>query len=241
MIEVPPLAKMATETDKKLDTEGAVPFMITGVHPDPGSGRGVPLKGAAPGVPDPCPDPSAESLLSDLNSPCSSTTFGDHLISSPSGYTVDTVDSGYTVDSTKGLVPTRSKDTGIDRANMVTESDQDGPTKDCGIYTCRPDCIQPWANIKLFIFTMCMLSMLSGTLVAGYVNSVITTIEKRFEFGSTVSGLIAASVELGTLVSVIFVSYLGGCRHIPKWIGEYLWSCTQPSSCHHHICNAPEP
>ena len=60
---------------------------------------------------------------------------------------------------------------------------------------------------------------MSGALTAGYVNSVITTIEKRFEIGSSFSGLIAASVEVGGVLSAIVVSYLGGRRHIPSWIG----------------------
>ena len=59
----------------------------------------------------------------------------------------------------------------------------------------------------------------TGALTAGYVNSVITTIEKRFEIGSSFSGLIAASVEVGGVLSAIIVSYLGGRRHIPSWIG----------------------
>jgi len=33
------------------------------------------------------------------------------------------------------------------------------------------------------------------------------------------SGLIAASVEIGGVMSVVFVSYFGATRHIPNWIG----------------------
>ncbi len=35
-----------------------------------------------------------------------------------------------------------------------------------------------------------------------------------------ISGLIAASYEFGSLITVIFVSYLGGRRRIPVWIGK---------------------
>ena len=92
--------------------------------------------------------------------------------------------------------------------------------RQCGIGKCRPRCIQGCASIKLFVFFMCVLITMSGTLSTGYLNSVITTIEKRFEIGSSISGLIAASYEFGSLVAVIFISYFGGRRHIPRWIGK---------------------
>ncbi|XP_074656314.1 solute carrier organic anion transporter family member 5A1-like [Tubulanus polymorphus] len=91
--------------------------------------------------------------------------------------------------------------------------------RDCGIGLWRPECLQRCANIKCFILVISILSMLSGMLSTGYLNSVITTIEKRFEIGSSISGLIAASYEFGSLVAVVFVSYLGGRRHIPLWLG----------------------
>lgn len=51
-------------------------------------------------------------------------------------------------------------------------------------------------------------------------HSVITTIEKRFDIPSRVSGAIASTFEIGNLLTIIFVSYLGSHRHIPVWIGK---------------------
>ncbi|ELU10514.1 hypothetical protein CAPTEDRAFT_116572, partial [Capitella teleta] len=90
---------------------------------------------------------------------------------------------------------------------------------ECGFGRCRPKCLQACANIQMFIFICCLLSSTSSALTAGYLSSVITTIEKRFDIGSFISGLIAASVEVGCIVSVLFVSYFGGKGHIPTWLG----------------------
>lgn len=80
-------------------------------------------------------------------------------------------------------------------------------------------------NIKCFAFFCCVFAVVSGALVTGYVSSVITTIEKRFEIGSSASGFIVASVEFGTLGAAIFISYFGGRRRIPAWIG--FGACVQ--------------
>jgi organic anion transporter 3A len=68
------------------------------------------------------------------------------------------------------------------------------------------------------VFLLSFLVTLQQALSSGYINSVITTIEKRFEIPSSLSGLIASSYEIGNVITVIFVSYLGSRRHIPVWI-----------------------
>lgn len=72
---------------------------------------------------------------------------------------------------------------------------------------------------QVFVFFLSFLVTLQQALSSGYINSVITTIEKRFEIPSSLSGLIASSYEIGNVITVIFVSYLGSRRHIPVWIG----------------------
>lgn len=74
-------------------------------------------------------------------------------------------------------------------------------------------------SLQIFVLLLSMLITLQQALSSGYINSVITTIEKRFEIPSTYSGLIASSYEIGNVITVIFVSYLGSRRHIPVWIG----------------------
>ncbi|KAF5283451.1 hypothetical protein FQA39_LY04827 [Lamprigera yunnana] len=92
-------------------------------------------------------------------------------------------------------------------------------TNDCGILKCRPSFLQKYAGIKCFVLLLSFLVTLQQALSSGYINSVITTIEKRFEIPSSLSGLIASSYEIGNVITVIFVSYLGSRRHIPVWIG----------------------
>ncbi|CAG9855283.1 unnamed protein product [Phyllotreta striolata] len=92
-------------------------------------------------------------------------------------------------------------------------------TKDCGIFQCRPSFIQKYAGIRFFVLLLSFLVTLQQALSSGYINSVITTIEKRFEIPSSLSGLVASSYEIGNVITVIFVSYLGSRRHIPVWIG----------------------
>lgn len=132
---------------------------------------------------------------------------------------VESATSGYSVNSGSKLIKGVTERDVIIDAQLCEIPNSDSDTQ-CGIGKFRPKCIQGCANIKLFVVCMCLLITMSGTLSTGYLNSVITTIEKRFEIGSSISGLIAASYEIGNLVAVVFISYFGGRRHIPRWIGK---------------------
>ena len=74
-------------------------------------------------------------------------------------------------------------------------------------------------NFQVFVLLLSILVTLQQALSSGYLNSVITTIEKRYEIPSSISGIIASMYEIGNVITVIFVSYLGSRRHIPVWIG----------------------
>jgi len=60
--------------------------------------------------------------------------------------------------------------------------------------------------------------MLTNALTVGYRNSVITTIEKRFEISSIMSGVLSGSLEIGSLLATLYVSYFCANSHIPRCI-----------------------
>lgn len=123
--------------------------------------------------------------------------------------------SGYSNNSRKALLPSR------DGVGHVYIEQQPSLAEDheCQFGRWSFPCLRPCLTVRIFVFFMCSLLIVATAVSTGYLNSVITTIEKRFEIGSSISGMIAASYEMGSLISVIFVSYLGSNRHIPKWIG----------------------
>ena len=85
----------------------------------------------------------------------------------------------------------------------------------------RPVCFHWYFIIffQVFVLLLSILVTLQQALSSGYLNSVITTIEKRYEIPSSISGIIASMYEIGNVITVIFVSYLGSRRHIPVWLG----------------------
>ncbi|XP_050389881.1 solute carrier organic anion transporter family member 5A1 [Patella vulgata] len=126
--------------------------------------------------------------------------------------------SGYSVSSSKPFLRGKTEKAECVQCRLEADGLDTDESRLCGIGHLRPRCIQKCANIRVFVACMSLLLIVTGALSTGYLNSVITTIEKRFEIGSAVSGIVIASYETGSLISVIFVSYLGGRRHIPKWI-----------------------
>lgn len=133
----------------------------------------------------------------------------------------DDTESGCCHDTVVVKCHSRNPSSGIidrDREKQFPEVELLENSKECGILNCRPRFIQKYAGIKVFVFLLSFLVTLQQALSSGYINSVITTIEKRFEIPSSLSGLIASSYEIGNVITVIFVSYLGSRRHIPVWI-----------------------
>nr|XP_020666995.1 solute carrier organic anion transporter family member 1C1-like [Pogona vitticeps] len=75
-----------------------------------------------------------------------------------------------------------------------------------------------FSKLKIFLIALAFSYFAKG-FSGSYMKSMITQIERRFEISSSVTGLIDGSFELGNLLVMILVSYLGPKIHRPKVIG----------------------
>lgn len=95
----------------------------------------------------------------------------------------------------------------------------DGEELACGWGGFTPGCLQLFNTSKGVLFFLCVASFLQGMTVNGFINTVITSIERRFDLRSYQSGLIASSYDIAACVCLTFVSYFGGNGHKPRWLG----------------------
>ena len=56
-------------------------------------------------------------------------------------------------------------------------------------------------------------------IVNGFINVIISSLEKRFDLKSTDSGLIASSYDVAVIVCLVPVTYFGGLGSKPRWLG----------------------
>ena len=56
----------------------------------------------------------------------------------------------------------------------------------------------------------------------GFTSIVLSSLERRYGLSSTAAGSIASTFDAAVLVSVIFISYVGGRGHKPRWLGASL-------------------
>ncbi|XP_048860331.1 solute carrier organic anion transporter family member 4A1-like isoform X1 [Brienomyrus brachyistius] len=89
----------------------------------------------------------------------------------------------------------------------------------CGWGALTPQCIQAFNTPRWVLFFLCVASFLQGMIINGFINTVITSIERRFDLRSYQTGLIASSYDIAACICLTFVSYFGGTGHKPKWLG----------------------
>ncbi|CAL4067758.1 unnamed protein product, partial [Meganyctiphanes norvegica] len=91
----------------------------------------------------------------------------------------------------------------------------------CGWLCLTPACLQGCRTAKWALFWLCWASTVQGMVVNGFINSVITNIEKRFDLRSTDAGVIAGAYDIASVLCAIPVSYFGSRPGASKsrWLG----------------------
>ncbi|NXO25478.1 SO4C1 protein, partial [Cisticola juncidis] len=92
---------------------------------------------------------------------------------------------------------------------------EEGP---CGWGPCSPRALQFCNNAEGYLAAYSLLAIFQGIVVNGLINISISTIEKRYELNSSLTGLISASYDIAFCVLSLFVSYFGERGHKPRWL-----------------------
>ncbi|XP_025024173.1 solute carrier organic anion transporter family member 1A2 isoform X1 [Python bivittatus] len=73
------------------------------------------------------------------------------------------------------------------------------------------------SKLKIFLVAL-YFAYLAKTMTGAYINSMLTQIERRFNIPASLVGVINGSFEMGDLLVIVFVSYLGAKLHRPRLI-----------------------
>ncbi|XP_045141127.1 solute carrier organic anion transporter family member 4C1 [Echinops telfairi] len=92
---------------------------------------------------------------------------------------------------------------------------EEGP---CGWGNFHPESLQRCNTPQGYLLHYCLLALIQGIVVNGLVNISISTIEKRYEMKSSLTGLISSSYDISFCVLSLFVSFFGEGGHKPRWL-----------------------
>ncbi|XP_037960729.1 solute carrier organic anion transporter family member 4A1 [Teleopsis dalmanni] len=74
----------------------------------------------------------------------------------------------------------------------------------------KPKCLQRFCSAKWALFWLCWGGAMQGLIVNGFINVVITTIERRFGLRSSQTGIIASGYDIASFICLVPVTYYGG-------------------------------
>ncbi|XP_078571497.1 solute carrier organic anion transporter family member 4C1-like [Branchiostoma floridae x Branchiostoma japonicum] len=104
------------------------------------------------------------------------------------------------------------------RVGDFSDDEEDQVETRCGWSRFRPSCLQLLNNPKGFLFFVSLFALVQGTLVNGLINSVISTIEKRFQLPSSKTGIISSGYDIAFGCLSVIITYHGGVRSKPVWL-----------------------
>ncbi|XP_077318460.1 solute carrier organic anion transporter family member 4C1 [Lithobates pipiens] len=136
-------------------------------------------------------------------------------IDNPTFTTVDEVALQTIDNDIKKVVPSSGVPEKEIQGPTGSEEYEEGP---CGWGRFTPRFLQCCNNPKGYLVMYSLLAIMQGTAVNGLVNVVISTIEKRYDLNSSLTGLVSASYDIAFCVLSLFVSFYGQRGHKPRWL-----------------------
>ncbi|NXK41189.1 SO4C1 protein, partial [Piprites chloris] len=97
-------------------------------------------------------------------------------------------------------------------------SDPDFEEGPCGWGSCTPEALQLCNNPEGYLAVYSLLATFQVFFFFCLVNISISTIEKRYELNSSLTGLISASYDISFCLLSLFVSFFGERGHKPRWL-----------------------
>ncbi|XP_066489875.1 solute carrier organic anion transporter family member 1A2 [Tiliqua scincoides] len=117
---------------------------------------------------------------------------------------------------TEAKMSESNKDAGTDASNHKEDStatltsEMEGAKEKLSTCHCM-------STLQVFLLTL-SFAYLAKTMSGAYMNSMLTQIERRFNIPASLVGVINGSFEMGNLLLIAFVSYLGTKLHRPRII-----------------------
>ncbi|XP_033726691.1 solute carrier organic anion transporter family member 4A1-like [Pecten maximus] len=81
-----------------------------------------------------------------------------------------------------------------------------------------PRLCQRFRTPRWLLFGLCCASFIQMMAISGFVNVIISSIERRYDLTSAESGLVASSYDISSAILLLPVSYFGGLGSKPRYI-----------------------
>lgn len=101
--------------------------------------------------------------------------------------------------------------------HMETE-EESGSDKACGWGCFTPRVCQRFRTPRWLLFILSCASFIQMMAISGFVNVIISSIERRYDLTSAESGLVASSYDISSAILLLPVSYFGGLGSKPRYI-----------------------
>ncbi|ESO83153.1 hypothetical protein LOTGIDRAFT_222876 [Lottia gigantea] len=120
---------------------------------------------------------------------------------------------------TQAIIPPTTKTTSNQQQVYYKGQSSQKHDEDCGWLCLRPPGCGKFMSPAWVLFFLCWASGIQGMVVNGFVNVVISNIERRFSISSTESGTIASCYDIASVLLLIPVTYFGGQGVKPRYLG----------------------